>query len=100
LSNSSIELHAHMSGLVTSGTFTLSADVAGTTPCHAVSAAVRFAARCYDGPCGRDTSALPVTVWPGVGIGGRGLGMRGVAKPGMTQAQVRALHPFAPLPSR
>jgi hypothetical protein len=100
LSNPSIELHGRMSGLTTSGTFTLSGDLGGTAPCHAQSATIAFAARCYDGPCGRDTSALPVTVWPGVGIGGRGLGMRGVAKPGMTQAQVRALHPFAPLPGR
>jgi hypothetical protein len=38
----------------------------------------------------------PATLFPGVGIGGSGLGMPGFAKLGMTPAEVRQLHPFRP----
>lgn len=42
-------------------------------------------------------SALAATtVFPGHGVGGPAMGMNGVARLGMTTAQVRALHPFAP----
>ena len=42
------------------------------------------------------SAVAATTVFPGHGVGGPAMGMSGVARLGMTVAQVRALHPFAP----
>lgn len=91
-----------ISGRVTprtvTGIFRISLDGAPWTgyPCRAQSALVKFEASCTEGCPKVVTKPPPATVFPGVGIGGPGLGMRGVAKLGTTQAHVRALHRTKP----
>lgn len=84
-----------LDGTTIFGFFILSGDIVpavGAPRCHAQSQTVGFVAHCRSG-CPKP---LPATLFPGVGIGGGGLGMRGIARIGMTARQIRVLHPFRP----
>jgi len=98
---STLQISGHVSGRAVTGAFRIGVDgsvyqVPGA-PCRARSQLLSFVAKCMSGcekaiTTARNAAKKPtVTVFPGVGVGGPGLRMRGVAKIGMTKAQVLAL---------
>lgn len=99
--NPRLQISGRLSGRTITGSFRIGADVQdlGGAPCHAQSTLVKFTAACTSGcpaVVRQPPPRLPVTVFPGIGIGGPGLQMRGVARFGMTVAQVRALNRSKP----